>query len=262
MVTASVGFHCPQCARQGRQQVHTTRSMAAQRDPIVTKALIGANALVFVLASLGGQGLLQPSSAVQIDYGLVGYGLTRDGFVGVDTGEWYRLVTGGFLHANLIHIGMNMFLLWVLGTVLEPALGRVRYLLLYAAALLTGSLGVMLLDPNALTVGASGAVFGLMGAMVVAQRAAGIDVWRSGIGGLVLINLVITFTIPNISIGGHIGGLIGGLLVGGVLIELPRRVAPSSRTAAQALAVAIVVALGAASVATSIWAAGQYPSVL
>lgn len=262
MVTASVGFHCPQCARQGRQQVHTRRSMAASRDPVVTKGLIGVNAVVFLLAAMGGAGLLQPSAAVQLDFGLVGYGFTREGFVGVEQGEWYRLVTGGFLHANLLHIGMNMFLLWMLGSVLEPALGRLRFALLYATSLLTGSLGVMLLDPDVLTVGASGAVFGLMGALVVAQRAAGIDIWQSGIGGLVLINVIFTFAIRNISIGGHIGGLVGGLVVGALLIELPRRVPPSSRNLAQVASVVLVVALAVASTAGAIWAAGQYPSVL
>ncbi|QGG94619.1 rhomboid family intramembrane serine protease [Actinomarinicola tropica] len=262
MRTASVGFHCPECSRQGRQQVHTPRTLAARRDPIVTKALVGVNVVVFVLAGLRGGGLLEPSADVQIDFGLVGYGFTREGFVGVDTGEWYRLVTGGFLHADLIHLGLNMFLLWVLGSALEPALGRLRFGLLYAASLLTGSLGVMLLDPDALTVGASGAVFGLMGAMVVAQRAAGIDIWQSGIGVLVGLNVITTFAIPNISIGGHLGGLAGGLLVGALLIELPRRAAPGSRRTASVAAVVLVVALAAASVVASIWASGQYPSVL
>lgn len=263
MVTASVGFHCPQCARQGRQQVHTRQTLAARRRPEVTTAIIGLNVVVFVLAGLSSGSLFDPWGALYIDYGTIG--LARDGvdLIGVDTGEWYRLVTGGFLHANLLHLGMNMYLLYLLGSVLEPAFGRVRFAVIYVVTLLTGSLGVMLIDPNSLTVGASGAVFGLMGVMVVAQRASGIDVWRNGIGGLVLLNVLITFTIPNISIGGHVGGLVGGLLVGALLVELPQAVAPGpERRGVATIATGLVVLVGVVSAVAGIWASGQIPSVL
>src|SRR5690606_35816610 len=161
------------------------------------------------------------------------------------------------------HIGMNMYLLYVLGTVLEPAFGRARFALIYVVTLLTGSLGVMLIDPNALTVGASGAVFGLMGVMVVAQRASGIDVWRNGIGGLVVLNVLITFTIPSIPIGGHLGGLVGGLVVGALLVELPRSVAPGAeQRGVTTIATGLVVLVGLVSTYVAIWASGQIPSVL
>lgn len=263
MVTASVGFHCPQCAHQGRQQVHTRQTLAAARRPQVTTAIIGVNVVVFVLAGLASGSLFDPWGEIYLDYATLGLGRVGVELVGVDAGEWYRLVTGGFLHANLLHLGMNMYLLYVLGSVLEPAFGRLRFSLIYVVTLLTGSLGVMLIDPNSLTVGASGAVFGLMGVMVVAQRASGIDVWRNGIGGLVVLNVLITFTIPNISIGGHLGGLAGGLLVGALLVELPRAVQPGpERRGVLVLATGLVALVGVVSVAVAVWASGQIPSVL
>ncbi len=122
------------------------------------------------------------------------------------SGEWYRLFTGAFLHAGIIHIGMNMLVLWLVGNQLERVLGHWRYLSLYMAALLAGSFAVMLYDPGILTVGASGAIFGLFGAMLAYQRDRGINLMQSGLGGLILINLLITFALPGISKAGHLGG--------------------------------------------------------
>jgi len=170
----------------------------------VTTALVAINVAVFIISIVMDREVAATGfrGRFTFDWGLY------PPLVG--DGEWWRLVTGGFLHANLVHIGFNMFLLWLLGSELEPFLGRLRFGLLYATSLLAGSFGVMLLAPHQPTVGASGAVFGLMGAMVVAQRALGIDPWQSGIGSLVAINLVFTFLVPNISIGGHLGGLLLG----------------------------------------------------
>jgi membrane associated rhomboid family serine protease len=104
---------------------------------------------------------------------------------------------------------------------LEPAVGRLRFLLIYFVSLIAGSVGALILDPNALTAGASGAVFGLMGAAVLVMRNRGIDPWQSGIAIWLFLNLAITFTVSNISVGGHIGGLIGGAIAALVLVELP-----------------------------------------
>lgn len=258
MTTASVGFHCPDCARAGRQQVYTASTIPRADDPILTKVLIGINVLVFLAVSGSGGGLTSPGGQLYIDGLLIGGNVFSDtGPIGVDFGEWWRLVTGGFLHANLMHIGFNMFLLWLLGSELEPFLGRVRFGLLYGASLLAGSFGVLLVDPTVATVGASGAVFGLMGAMIVVQRALGINPWQSGIGGLVALNLVITFLIPNISIGGHLGGLVGGVIVAGLLIELPRRLALGGR-AGLVVSTALVVLFGAICWVGSLWAAGAW----
>jgi membrane associated rhomboid family serine protease len=237
MHQASVGFHCPECVKERGQRVYTPSQLGGGQ-PVVTMALIGMNAVVFVL------GLVLAGSATtngsRTDLGLDG-GLAS---VLVAQGEWYRLVTSGFLHVNLVHVGLNMLLLWVLGRLLEPAIGSPRFLLLYATSLLAGSFGVVVLDQG-LTVGASGAVFGLMGAAVVAQRLAGIDPWRSGIGPTIALNLVFTFAIPGISIGGHIGGLLGGAAAAWLLLGLPRTTGSKSSGIAACAALAVVAAVGA-----------------
>jgi membrane associated rhomboid family serine protease len=238
MSSASVGFHCPECAHRGAQKVYTRQSLALLNRPVITPALIALNAVVFFIG-------LAAADRFEIDWGLIGEGFVRNSTtlsveqIGVAAGEWYRVVTGGFLHANIVHLLFNMLALFTIGNALEPALGRTKYLVLYVVSLLCGSLGVLIVDPNSLTVGASGAVFGLLGAMVIFQRRAGIDPWASGLGLVIAINLLLTFSIPGISIGGHIGGLIGGIVAGWLLLEGPR--AMGSETAA----IGTVVALGA-----------------
>jgi membrane associated rhomboid family serine protease len=205
MTPTPVGMRCPDCAGQ-RQRVQTMRSLHV--DPIATYVLIGINVLMF-LGSGGGGGLLtgggSGGSQVFNDFALWG--------PAIDLGhDYWRLITGGFLHSGILHIAFNMYILYWLGTMLEPSLGHARFVALYFASLLAGSFGALLVEPNAVTVGASGAVFGLMGAAFVLQRARGIDPMQSGIGPVILINLVLGFVIPNVSVGGHIGGLVGGVL--------------------------------------------------
>lgn len=138
------------------------------------------------------------------------------------TGEWYRIVTSGFLHYGIIHLGFNMYLLYILGQMLEPAIGRVRFALVYLASLLGGSAGVLLLQPNSLTAGASGAVFGLMACAFVGYWLAGTNPFRTAIGGLLMINLALTFFLSDrISVGGHLGGAIAGALCG-LVVMAPR----------------------------------------
>ena len=144
-----------------------------------------------------------------------------------------------------------MFSLYILGSLLEPAIGRLRFALIYFVSLLAGSFGALLLDPNGLTVGASGAIFGLMGAAVVVMRNRGINPMESGLGLWIGLNLLITFTVPGISIGGHIGGLIGGALAALVLFELPDACACRPRRPTCS-----APALGAAAVVGSIVVAG------
>ena len=135
-----------------------------------------------------------------------------------------------------------MYFLYFLGTLMEPSIGKVRFALIYVVSLVGGSFGVMLLDPNAATVGASGAVFGLMGAAILAMRARGIDPMQSGLGVTLLLNLAITFFIPGISIGGHLGGLFAGGVIGYVMFEIAeRRTIP--RNAIYAISVLLAVAL-------------------
>lgn len=209
MNQASVGFHCPECARKGRQKVYTAASLITR--PYITYALIAINVIVYIL-DLGTTSDTQTGQQSLQDRGILYGPLVADG-------EWYRTITAGFLHANIIHIGFNMFLLFQLGTLLEPALNRISYATLYMTALLGGSFLVLVLAPDEATLGASGAVFGLMGAAFVGLRARGIDPFSTGIGSLIILNLVFTFAIPNISIGGHIGGLAAGAAGGWLLFE-------------------------------------------
>jgi membrane associated rhomboid family serine protease len=220
--------------------VKTIRNTA--RHPEVTLALIVINAVAFLAegnVTLTGQ----PTDKIYEEGALIG-SFPNSG-LGVAHGQWWRIVTGGFLHENLLHIGFNMYVLYILGQMLEPALGRFRFGLIYAVSLLSGSLGALLVTPHSPTVGASGAVFGLMGAAAVEMRARQIPIMQSGVGGLILINLVISFTLPGISWGGHIGGLIGGAIAA-FAIQL------GSRYRSQALALAACVVLGAACFAGSI----------
>jgi membrane associated rhomboid family serine protease len=251
MVQASVGFHCPECSRTGRQQVRTGRQAftSAAFTPIVTYVLIALNALVFLIDLVQGAELQGTGGGLAIDGGLLGAGFSEGQLIGVAEGEWWRLVTGGFLHGGLLHIGLNMLMLYLLGPLLERELGKLNFGLLYATSLIAGSLGVMLLSPFDLTVGASGALYGLLGAAVALQLSRGINPWTSGIGGLILINVLITFTIPGISIGGHLGGLIGGFVAGWVLVNLDQRL--PSRVVAPAICAGLLVGL----FALSIWAA-------
>ena len=205
MTATPVGMRCPECSRQ-KTQVRTMLNVYAQ--PTVTYVLIGICALLFLGTQIS-------NSPVFLDLGTVGFTAGPDGQpIGVAQGEYWRLITGGFLHDGILHIGFNMYILYWLGTMLEPALGHVRFAALYFASLLAGSFGAIVANPNALTVGASGAVFGLMSAAFIFQRARGIDPWRSGLGPVILLNLALPFifTNLNISIGGHIGGLIGGAI--------------------------------------------------
>lgn len=208
MSQASVGFHCPECVKGGKQQVYRG---PATFDPIVTKILIGINVLVYIV-SVG-------SDQVTLDYSLIG---GFDGLLGVANGEYERLITSGFLHAGLMHLLFNMYALWILGPQLERVFDRPRFIALYFVSMLGGATGVMLLDPNAFTVGASGAIFGLFGAIAVIQRSMGMNIWASGLGPVLALNLVITFAVPRISVGGHLGGLVAGGLVGLMYIAVIR----------------------------------------
>ena len=246
MTTTPVGMRCPECASQ-RTVVKTLRNTASR--PQVTMALIAINVAAFLAegnVSFGGQ----PTNKVYEEGALLG---SYPGFpsLGVAHGQWWRIVTSGFLHENLLHIGFNMYVLYVLGIQLEPVLGKVKFGAIYGVSLLTGSLGALLVSPHAVTVGASGAVFGIMGAFAVELRARQLPLMQGmmgGVGGLILINLVISFTIPGISWGGHVGGLIGGALAALLLQQGERRRMQALSYAGCAV---IAVAAVAGSIATS-----------
>jgi membrane associated rhomboid family serine protease len=207
MQQASVGFHCPECSQAGAQKVLRPQDLVTR--PVLAIVLVAVNLAVFAWDAVSPQQLT-------FEGGLFGpY---------VAGGEWWRIITSGFLHVNLIHVGFNCFLIYQLSLLLEPALGRLRLGLVYACAIVGGSFGALLLSPDALTVGASGGVFGLMGAAVAALRSHGIDIFQTGIGGLLVLNLILTFAIPRISIGGHLGGLVAGAVAGWLVVEAGSRI--------------------------------------
>ena len=241
MTATPVGMRCPDCSRQ-RTPVRTMRNIHV--DPLVTYVLIGINVLMFLGSSAGGSSLTGGGGGgVYDDFALWG--------PAVDIGhDYWRLITSGFMHAGLIHLGLNMYILYWLGTMLEPVLGHVRFVALYFASLLFGSFGALLLSADKVTVGASGAVFGLMGAAFVMQRARGVDPMRSGIGPLILLNLAITF-IPgfNISIGGHLGGIVGGAACALAMEQLAQRRRGVAAQVVVCIAVAVLGVVGAIAVA-------------
>lgn len=203
MISTPVGMRCPECARDRTRVARGPAALASTAAPYVTYTLIALSVIAFLVSLGGGSGAaFEGGGSVINDGGLAG--------PPVADGEWYRLVTSGFLHAGLIHLGLNMLVLYFLGRLLEPAIGGARLLAIYAVSLLAGAFGALLLEPDNITVGASGAIFGLMAAAFVIARRRGLESLASEIGVLVGINLLITFTIPNIAIGGHLGGLVGG----------------------------------------------------
>jgi membrane associated rhomboid family serine protease len=198
-----------------------------------TIALIAINVVVYLIEIAGGGGgLNNPSERIVVDYGLFG--------PFVHEGEVYRLVTSGFLHASLIHIGFNMLLLFFLGRLLEPALGTWRVLALYFASLLAGSLGALILEPNSLGIGASGAIFGLAGATFVIARGRGLDALAGQIGFLIVFNLIFSFSSPRISIGAHVGGLIGGVICAAAIVAGEKGMLGPNRRAVELAAMTAV----------------------
>ncbi len=240
MTPTPVGMRCPECSRD---RTRVVRMPGASSEPTITMAIIALNALVFVgqLASggnfgNGGGGSVFEHGAL---YGpAVAYG-----------DDYWRLVTSGFLHSGPLHILLNMWFIWVLGGMLEPALGRARFAALYFTALLCGSFGVLLLQPDAVTVGASGAAFGLLGAAIVEARSRGIDIWASGLGTVAVLNFLITFTISGISIGGHVGGFLGGMLVGVIYDQADRRRLPRGVALGACVVLGLVAAIAGIAVA-------------
>jgi membrane associated rhomboid family serine protease len=242
MTPTPVGMRCPECASQRTRVVRNPTGTPGFDAAPATYVLIAINVIVFLveIASSGG-GLGRVGGQVSEDFGLYGPFIAE--------GEWYRLVTSGFLHASLIHIGFNMFLLYMLGRLLEPALGTPRFLALYFASLLAGSLGALVVEPNALTLGASGAIFGLAGATFIIARGRGMDALASQIGFLILFNLFFSFVSPRISVGGHIGGLIGGVICALIIVAGEKGMLGRNH---RALEIAAMVAVGVVAVVASL----------
>ena len=241
MTSTSVGMRCPECAKQ-TTKVRTAATLTG--TPQLTYALMAINVVLFMLTAAASGGFSGTSGAFYEKGALFGP-LVADG-------EWWRIVSAGFLHAGLLHLAFNMYFLYFLGTLMEPSIGKLRFGIVYFVSLVGGSFGALLLSPNAVTVGASGAVFGAMGAAIIAMRARGIDPMQSGLGVTLLLNLAITFLIPGISIGGHLGGLFAGGLIGYLMFDVAdRRQLSANLVHGVAVGLAIVLAVGGVLLAQS-----------
>ncbi|HEY7196629.1 MAG TPA: rhomboid family intramembrane serine protease [Gaiellaceae bacterium] len=207
MVFAAVGIKCPECAGRATGAKKTAQRIGAAAGQgagaYATKTLIGLNVAVY---------LVQIAQANSID-GIGGTIFLRGYLNGplVADGDWWRLVTSAFLHASPIHILFNMAMLWWFGAPLEALIGRWRFLAVYFVSILAGAAGALIVSPTQATVGASGAVFGILGAGIVLERR---QIYVFGGSALLVagFNLVLSFVISNVSVGGHIGGLVGGML--------------------------------------------------
>ncbi|MHB8641321.1 MAG: rhomboid family intramembrane serine protease [Gaiellaceae bacterium] len=205
-----VGPRCPDHATQGSSKLRAPVQRRIQRralsfrsnQPIVTWTLIGVNVVVYLITVAQGAGINSPGGSLFTKWALYG--------PAVGHGDWWRLLTAAFLHASILHIGLNMLVLGWLGAPVERYIGPLRYLALYLVSGLAGSAGALVATPLALTVGASGAIFGILGALLIIEYQA-----TGSLAGqammLIVINLAFSFTVAGISIGGHIGGLIGGI---------------------------------------------------
>jgi membrane associated rhomboid family serine protease len=260
MSFGAVGIRCPEHAGVGstpgragtkalrspsRSFRQTTASLRAIPSP-VTFALIVVNIGVYLVTAFQGAGINAPGGEIFFDWLLLG--------AFVAEGDWYRLVTATFLHGSIIHLLANMVSLWWLGSLVEQVLGSLRYLLLYFVSGLCGSAGALLLeDANVPSVGASGAVYGIMGALLIHE-------WlRTGsfVGPaltVIVLNLVFTFSIPGISIGGHLGGLAGGIAATLAMEKL--RYGPRWRTV---LGPALAALIGVAGIVVAYVRVESYP---
>jgi membrane associated rhomboid family serine protease len=255
MTPTPVGMRCPECSRD-RTKVKTIRSVSS--TPVVTQVIIAINVIAFLVetgagAPLGGGGggtiwnhgvLFGPSIAAHNPYAVPGFPYSG-------THQYWRLLTAGFLHDGILHIALNMFFLYVMGGMIENAIGRVNYVALYIASLLAGSFGALAFTPLAPTVGASGAIFGVFGALIVVARSRGISIWQSGLGLTLIINLVFTLSVKGISIGAHVGGLAAGVSIGFAIVELGERRGMKSAPLLVCALIAAVSLAGAIAVAGS-----------
>jgi membrane associated rhomboid family serine protease len=226
MTPTSVGMRCPECAGE-RTQVRRMRGRGASatwakqpslRDPStwsITQVLIVINVAVFLWEVAGG---LTLGGGGRAPWPWV-HGILFGPLMSNGQHEYWRLLTSGFLHASIFHIGFNMLSLWFVGRSLEPAIGKLYFASIYFSSLLAGSFGALLFTPDLPTLGASGAIFGVFAALIMVARARRIPLWQSGLLPILLFNLVYTLTVAGVSIGGHLGGIAAGLISGWLVTE-------------------------------------------
>jgi membrane associated rhomboid family serine protease len=231
MTPTSVGMRCPECARD-RTKVRTSQNVRRRSSGMLAmpgrysmvNILIAINVIVFVAevatgTSLGGVSSFESAGTLYRDGSLASLFIHGANIPGYNH-QPYRLLTSAFLHDGLLHIAFNMWFLFAVGPALEQAIGKVNFLAVYFASLLAGSFGALLFQPLSPTVGASGALFGLLGALIVIAHYRQISIWQSGLGLTLVVNIVFSLSISGISIGAHIGGLVGGAICGWLFMEL------------------------------------------
>jgi membrane associated rhomboid family serine protease len=252
MTIAPVGIRCPEHA--GRAQGVQRMTRGVQRASFegagakATKLLIGINVAVYVAELIQGGGVYGVNSTIYAK------GVLWAPFIA--DGEYWRLLTAAFLHYGPFHLILNMLGLWWFGSLLEQRIGSGRFLLLYLVSGLAGSAGALVVSPNNPTVGASGAIFGILGAGLVLEQQRDYVFGGSALG-VIVANLVLTFAWSgNISVGGHIGGLIGGAAATLALSRFGRGHAVYGR--AGVLGIAGIVAVGVLSVVVAYWKARGY----
>ncbi len=252
MIQTPVGFRCPECGSEKTRVVSGPAAISGTGTYPATMVLIGVNVIAFLLAiATGSGGLSSVSGTVFQNFSLLGFQ--------VADGEWYRLITGGFLHAGFMHLAFNMFALYFLGKILEPSVGTLRFVMIYFACLLAGSFGAILISGSFTpTVGASGAVFGIFGAVFIIARGRGLNDLAREVGIILAINLALTFTISGISIGGHLGGVVGGVICGLLVIAGERG---QLGAGAKALEYGGIVAIGLISVVAAIMISEPFPGL-
>jgi membrane associated rhomboid family serine protease len=251
MTPTSVGMRCPACAGE-RTKVRKLRSPRSSGSVTVTQILIAINAIVFLAETAAGAPLVGGGGGtIWNDGALFGPALTAHNPYPVYTGthEVWRLVAAGFLHDGILHILFNMWFLFIIGRMLEPAIGRLNFTVVYFVSLLAGSFGALLFQPLSPTVGASTACFGLLGALIVVAHYRGISIWQSGLGLTLLINVIFTLSITGISIGGHLGGLVGGAICGWLIVQLGERRNMQWAALTGCALVAVISVVGALAVA-------------
>lgn len=265
MTPTSVGMRCPECAGE-RTKIHrmprrapgaTSFSDALLHDPrtwSMTHILIFINVVVF-LAEVGTGVSLSGTDdhGWVLNHGvLIGAQITsHNPFPAPYNGsyQYWRLLTSGFLHESILHIGMNMFSLWFVGRSLEPAIGKTYFAAIYFTSLLAGSFGVLLFTPDSQALGASGAIFGVFGALIMLAHSRRIPLWQSGLLPVLMLNLVFTLTVPGVSIGAHVGGLVAGCITGKLVVEYGEKRKRRDLVLAGCLAIAIISVIGAIAVA-------------
>ena len=214
---ASVGYQCVDCVNEGRRTVRRQTTVAGAQlntQVVVVPVLIAINLAVYAITvaqagSLGGN----DRASLFDSWVLWPVGM-------VEFNEPWRLITAGFLHYGPIHVALNMIALWIIGRDIEPVLGRARFAAVYFLSLLGGSVAVFLFGPvNSGTAGASGAVWGVMGAVLVVVVRLKLN--PQPVLAVIAINAVISF-LPGVSLLGHLGGFVVGVLATAALLYAPR----------------------------------------